>query len=1686
MAILKNIQELIKQLPKTLSAQAGLARTQKQAEEFLRETPGVSLEPQKKPLEEQIFTGWEKTIAKTPEAGLKIPATFSLSSQIMSKTAQYITSREGQSVIKNIAEKTIDIIRTPLAQMPYVQEIARDPVKAAAVGRAPLFAGIDIGTEVAGKFVASSLANFITTLPRFSTEAVLTAQRIIDTDFKPREIELSPIAQKIFGREKLSDWMEKWKDNAQGVQGMFPNINPEAAMATSFGITVLGVALDAWISSLQTKAMLSEFTKLAPDAAHYGAWAELGYPSNEAEAEKAFRGLVHKWHPHKVYYLKNPDLTSLYTKTMARANTAYETFGKVHKFQPPNTNTIRNVIGRAAQALLSKPGEAARVFFYGGFEEMIPGVVKLLPGEAIVPAPKIGLQLEERIPAEIARKLQQAASLARAEKSLIPAEKEQLKNLGMTLKVAFDMAKGITPAIPEALEPLAQGEQTYKIIKQTGIEEVKGTPVKIVDGVDTFLHKDENGNWVVSEAMTGRDLSGGGFDNSTFAIKAAKANIENVGVDKFKQLISEKQLPKPEPLAREVDILTQAKKAVAEGKSAEEFVNSRLQSEKDKLIKPIQEKVDVLKLRNTRDISPKVGKSISNQIDVLEKKIRHIQNNTTEITSGGKSFIVESKRLDRTKSQLIAIYDQAVKGVEVSPEIAREVRIEPPVRPVEPIELVRPEVAPEITPVAKPPTLRELGITPEPSPFIRKRETTLLKDRVRNLSRGFREGRKFTREEITQTQKELRDIVRESDLSGVDREKLRIRLSKVQTQEQLKEVLPEIKEKIANLEQVAEKRTAISKLRETVGGLDVKKLRPEFKGVVEDLLVEVDVLNTSAKKLENLVGTRNFLARNPDNIMPPSVLKNLELLEKKQLRDLTTEDIENLTAAISHADHLNKFKNSLIYAGKARNAKEIINRAIANVSKKPTILPGEISTETTIHEANMIQRALGVDSLNTETQGLRLDGFNEVGLEDIVKKITTGEIKNEAIINETIYELFSDGVNEMYAFQQKGMDFIKSKIKGIDVSDWSWNMVMKDGVKKQLGQRFLSEGAIKDVDIQIINTPDAGIVKMTKGERIGFLLNERNAVNKRNLLAKGFSFRQSSTLIHNITEADLDAIIDSATIDEIKVADAFYEYFNTFAKPKINKSSVKLNGFEIATVEDYYPKITNLLDTKRNFLKQPANLTPETLANFTRQTLEGMGILKERTGALNAIIIDDAFKVVVEHSKKVGAYVGLADALRNAKALIYNPDFKVQLINRWGKQNWDYLKNYIDSIENTSRNTDSLERMGTELINRLDPAILGLNPWVMAKQPVSYLLASTEMDTKYLKEAVAKFSPETTKEMIKHSPFFRNRIEEGAITIELGEVANAGEIRRIFTGKSSFVSKFMGGIRHFDQMAIGRIWEAVKLEVKDKFPNLTEEQYWKVVEKRARQVTERTQPTFEFHSRSAIGRSRNLFTRLATKYTTQRNKNLNLLVKAAGRYQNSAKTAKDKSRFMKDIFIVGVVTPLLIAGINVARRQVFGTKESKAKDPNIIIQLALEAAASNLSIVYVVGDVFSSAISKIKTGTYAGWGYNNPVTSFIDTGVDAIAESTRTIHQIITKEEYKTGEKKGEEKWKTSAQRALKYALSTVGALEGIPAPEIMRWIERGWRIFEKEEPTIDLKFDFSGLGAKKTKASKFDFSGLK
>jgi hypothetical protein len=97
-----------------------------------------------------------------------------------------------------------------------------------------------------------------------------------------------------------------------------------------------------------------------------------------------------------------------------------------------------------------------------------------------------------------------------------------------------DAAKGL----------LNSPENTYRSIHQGDvIKEVKGEPVKVIDGIETFLHKDENGNWVVSEVTTGRSLTDGGYVDKNQAIKEARANIEKAGREKALQVIEENKLP---------------------------------------------------------------------------------------------------------------------------------------------------------------------------------------------------------------------------------------------------------------------------------------------------------------------------------------------------------------------------------------------------------------------------------------------------------------------------------------------------------------------------------------------------------------------------------------------------------------------------------------------------------------------------------------------------------------------------------------------------------------------------------------------------------------------------------------------------------------------------------------------------------------------------------------------------------------------------------------------------------------------------------------------------------------------------------------------------------------------------------------------------------------------------------------
>lgn len=86
------------------------------------------------------------------------------------------------------------------------------------------------------------------------------------------------------------------------------------------------------------------------------------------------------------------------------------------------------------------------------------------------------------------------------------------------------------------------GSGKYKIIKQEGVVEVDGTPVKIAEGIDTFIHEGTNG-WVVSEKTSGQYMASGVTKQE--AINKAKQAVNDIGINKVQKIIAEKKLPQP-------------------------------------------------------------------------------------------------------------------------------------------------------------------------------------------------------------------------------------------------------------------------------------------------------------------------------------------------------------------------------------------------------------------------------------------------------------------------------------------------------------------------------------------------------------------------------------------------------------------------------------------------------------------------------------------------------------------------------------------------------------------------------------------------------------------------------------------------------------------------------------------------------------------------------------------------------------------------------------------------------------------------------------------------------------------------------------------------------------------------------------------------------------------------------------
>ncbi len=895
-----------------------------------------------------------------------------------------------------------------------------------------------------------------------------------------------------------------------------------------------------------------------------------------------------------------------------------------------------------------------------------------------------------------------------------------------------------------------------------------------------------------------------------------------------------------------------------------------------------------------------------------------------------------------------------------------------------------------------------------------KREGVALKEKVKSVERGVRIGKVQTKAEIKSSQTSLVKLLQESDLEAKDKAKFISAIKNVQTQQQLEKILPQITERIQSLEVAEQKRDLIGEFKKSTQKSRVKKLRPEFQKPVQNIIEGLDVTKLSEKKvLTDLTSLARALTSEEGNQIPKARIEQLQRLEKIPLVDMTVDEIQTIVNSVQHLLKLNELKNTIIVKGKLRTANEVVEEVTTNMLLQSERLDGSIDGLDSFQaeqERPLWAKIFGADSYNAELK-------TEI-LED----------KEQGMAWQVIFKGIDQGETDRLKFMQNAEDFLFDKLKGLDMSKWSKNFQVKE----------------KNIIKVKIPISEGRTLNMSKGERIAFVLHSRNQNNFRHLIEGGISFAKTPSKIIKLTESDIAKVVNSATVGELRVADAIDEYLNTIQKREINKVSVDLNGHEIATEPDYFPIRTNFLDRFRDDLLKAGK--------FGQISLEGLGIFKERQAATNALILDDAFIATYKSIKQTGSYVGYAKPLRSAKALLKDNDFQIAArdINR--KNYIDSLDAYLRRVEGESIRLDNVDKLTTDLINKLDVSILGLNPFVMLKQPISYLGASTEMDFKHLKGNFKfKATESEVNEIIKHSPQLRDRFR-GNITRELGEIAEVGRPKKFWTGEEVVSQKYMKGIAFFDRSAIVSLWRSSKAEIRDKFPDLKGGEFFAKVTERTEELVRKTQPTFNVKDRSTIGMSQNVWIRLLTKYSSQRNKNWMIMRRAMMKYNQSHKTPRDKAKVAQAFFIINVVSPMLLMLLDETRDKFFDREEKR----NIFQRIISRWITLAIGNIYFLGTGVNSLVSKIERGTWAGYDINDPLSSTMDDIIDSVAGAFIGIGQAISGEKYKSGRREGEEKWKSTLSKSFTGTLDTAGKLRGIPVKGVRRILEGLYKLPER------------------------------
>ncbi len=365
------------------------------------------------------------------------------------------------------------------------------------------------------------------------------------------------------------------------------------------------------------------------------------------------------------------------------------------------------------------------------------------------------------------------------------------------------------------------------------------------------------------------------------------------------------------------------------------------------------------------------------------------------------------------------------------------------------------------------------------------------------------------------------------------------------------------------------------------------------------------------------------------------------------------------------------------------------------------------------------------------------------------------------------------------------------------------------------------------------------------------------------------------------------------------------DFFGRYTTNLINETSMKLLGYDRATVKNYYPIAVDrsTLATEIEGVKMDA-------------TIEGRGFLKERVKSDKPILLEECQNVVKRSLRDTAAYAGLAAPIRDVQRILNSTVetaegigvLKNKIIkDKWGADAVSYIDELLTDLQQVkkiSRKT-FLTPMLTAGRGLYAGAVLTLNPGVAIAQAASLPTAGAVLgaDTMaavlpFVKNFSGKQRAALEAEIRQHGDALLQYRLRGTKQGELSSVgANIGLVKETM----SKMPHLTGWITGMDEITVAALWEGAKRYVEHHTAEFSEgaaekgsEAYWEAVNKMYQRVIEETQPNYTAMQRAGIQRNDSDVVRGLTMFTTQRFQNYGILADAVGDYK------AQKARYVAD------------------------------------------------------------------------------------------------------------------------------------------------------------------------------------------